>query len=133
ERDPGLDVHPVEARLVSRHGWVIGIVVCQVSPHAVAWRWWSGTSSEIAFSEADAVACLAAKSGVASSLYPPGRELLVVNVGTAVVIPVPLAAVVVEALSTTYDAADVRIHRAFDEDADVVRHPNSRARSGRAA
>ena len=56
ERDPGLDVHAVDALLVSRHGWVIGIVVCQASPHAVAWRWWSGTSSGIALSEADAVA-----------------------------------------------------------------------------
>jgi hypothetical protein len=62
EREPGLDVHPVEARLVSRYGWVIGIVVCQASPHAVAWRWWSGTSSGIALSEADAVARVAAKS-----------------------------------------------------------------------
>jgi hypothetical protein len=62
ERDPGLYVHTVEARLVSRYGWVIGIVVCQASPHAVAWGWWSGTSSGIALSEADAVARVAAKS-----------------------------------------------------------------------
>jgi hypothetical protein len=41
ERDSELAVHPVEACLVSRYGWVIGIVVCQASPHAVAWRWWS--------------------------------------------------------------------------------------------
>jgi len=30
----GVAVEPVEARLVSRYGWVIGIVVCQASPHA---------------------------------------------------------------------------------------------------
>ena len=54
-REPGLEVRPVEARLVSRYGWVIGIVVSQASPHAVAWRWWSGTSSGMALSEADAV------------------------------------------------------------------------------
>jgi hypothetical protein len=57
-----VEVHPVEARLVARHGWVIGVVVRQASPHAVAWRWWSGTSSGIALSEADTMARVAAKS-----------------------------------------------------------------------
>src|SRR5262249_35026895 len=50
----GIAVHQVEARLVVRHGWVCGIVVRQVSPHAVAWRWWSGTAPGPALSEADA-------------------------------------------------------------------------------
>jgi hypothetical protein len=58
----GVAVEPVEARLVSRYGWVIGIVVRQASPHAVAWRWWSGTASGTALSESDAVARVAAKS-----------------------------------------------------------------------
>jgi hypothetical protein len=58
----GVAVELVEARLVSRYGWVIGIVACQASPHAVAWRWWSGTSSGIALSEAEAVARVAARS-----------------------------------------------------------------------
>ena len=34
ERDPELDVHHVEARLVSRYGWIMGVVVRQASLHA---------------------------------------------------------------------------------------------------
>jgi hypothetical protein len=58
----GVAVHPIEARLVSRHGGVFGIVVRDATPHAVAWRWWSGTAAGTAVSEADAVARVAAKS-----------------------------------------------------------------------
>jgi hypothetical protein len=57
----GVAVHQVDARLVTRHGWVCGIVVRQASPRAVAWRWWAGTASGMALSETDAVARCAAK------------------------------------------------------------------------
>jgi hypothetical protein len=59
---PAVVASQIDARLVSRYGWVVGIVVRQASPHAIAWRWWSGTSSGPALSEADAVARVAAKS-----------------------------------------------------------------------
>jgi hypothetical protein len=57
----GVAVHQVEARLVARHGWILGIVVRHARPHAVAWRWWAGTASGTALSETDAVARVAAK------------------------------------------------------------------------
>jgi hypothetical protein len=58
----GFTVHQVDARLVARHGLVVGIVARQASPHAVAWRWWSGTAAGTALSEADAIARCATKS-----------------------------------------------------------------------
>ena len=57
----GVAVHQVAAGLVARHGWLLGIVVRHASPHGVAWRWWAGTASGTALSEADAVARVAAK------------------------------------------------------------------------
>jgi len=58
----GIAVHRVDALLVARAGWTTGIVVRQAGACAVAWRWWSGTSSGTALSETDAVARVAAKS-----------------------------------------------------------------------
>jgi hypothetical protein len=55
-------VHQVDASLVARQGWVCGIVVRHATPLATAWRWWTGSASGVALSEADAVARVAAKS-----------------------------------------------------------------------
>ena len=57
----GIAVHRVEARQVSRHGWVLGIVIRDSTPLATAWRWWTGSASGVALSEANAVARVAAK------------------------------------------------------------------------
>ena len=57
----GVVVHQVEASLVSRDGWVLGIVVRHATPLATAWRWYRGSASGVALSEADAVARVAAK------------------------------------------------------------------------
>jgi hypothetical protein len=57
----GVTVHQVEASLVARQGWVLGIVVRHATPLATAWRWWAGRASGVALSEADAVARVAAK------------------------------------------------------------------------
>jgi hypothetical protein len=57
----GVAVHQVDACLVSRRGWVLGIVVRHATPLATAWRWWTGSASGVALSEADAVARVAAK------------------------------------------------------------------------
>jgi hypothetical protein len=54
-------VHQVEAHLVARQGWVLGIVVRHATPLATAWRWWTGRASGVALSETDAVARVAAK------------------------------------------------------------------------
>jgi hypothetical protein len=58
----GVVVHQVEASLVSRDGWVLGIVVRHATPLATAWRWYRGSASGVALSEADAGAHVAAKS-----------------------------------------------------------------------
>jgi hypothetical protein len=57
----GVVVHQVEASLVSRDGWVLGIVVRHATPLATAWRWYRGSASGVALSEADTVARVAAK------------------------------------------------------------------------
>jgi hypothetical protein len=55
-------VHPVEAHLVARQGWVCGIVVRDAGPCATCWRWYTGSAAGAALSAADAVARVAAKS-----------------------------------------------------------------------
>ena len=40
---------------------VLGIVVRHATPLATAWRWYTGSASGVALSEADAVARVAAK------------------------------------------------------------------------
>jgi hypothetical protein len=59
-------VHQVEASLIARQGWVLGIVVRHATPLATAWRWYTGTASGVALSAADAVARVAAKGGPAA-------------------------------------------------------------------
>ena len=57
-----VDLHQVEANVVSRQGWVLGIVVCHATPLATSWRWWTGRASGVALSESDALARIAAKA-----------------------------------------------------------------------
>jgi hypothetical protein len=55
----GLDVQAVNARVASHGGWVLGIIVRDATPHAVAWRWWSGTSTGTALSLEELLALVA--------------------------------------------------------------------------
>jgi len=58
----GVALHQVEAHLVSRQGWVVGIVVRHATPLATAWRWWARTASGTALSLEDALCRVVAKA-----------------------------------------------------------------------
>jgi len=58
---PDVVVHHVDAQLVSKFGWVLGVIVPHVTPLALAHRWWTRTASGTAISEADALARVLAK------------------------------------------------------------------------
>jgi hypothetical protein len=76
----GIDLHQVETRLVARQGWVLGIIVRHATPLVTAWRWWTGSASGVALSEADAVArCAAKQDGHSSKSDPRVRFAAVVG------------------------------------------------------
>src|SRR5262245_49547839 len=47
-----VELHQVEASLVARHGWLLGVIVRDATAHAVAWRWWAGGAAGVALSDA---------------------------------------------------------------------------------
>jgi len=53
---PDVTVHQLDAQLVSRLGWLVGVIVPHVTPLAIAHSWWTRTTSGTALSPSHALA-----------------------------------------------------------------------------